>query len=564
MQTQHPAWWQDEVIYEIYPRSFNDSNGDGVGDLPGITAKLDYLQHLGVTLLWIAPFYRSPMVDMGYDIADYQAVDPLFGTLADLHELIRAARKRGLKVMLDLVANHTSDQHPWFQAALADPTSPYRKYYIFKTTTTGQPPNNWRGIFGGSTWTPVPNEPGTYYFHTFTAEQPDLNWENPALRSEMYRIINWWLAQGIAGFRLDAITHLKKDQDWASLPADGPDGLVSVTNKGLNRPGLGTFLREMRDATFARVDAVTIGEAAGVGDDQLGEFVGPNGYFSLIFDFSYLNLDVADANQWEEPRPWSVKQLATTIFASQTAMQQAGGKFANVLENHDQNRALSKFVPNPAERTPMAAKALATLYFFLAGVPVIYQGQELGMQNFQRTKIADFNDVSSLNNYYRLLAAGNSPATALAIVNWRSRDNARVPMQWDETATGGFTTGTPWLQMGIVRRGISVQTEAADPTSVLNYYRRLIRVWRSPTQRKVLRTGALLPVATGSDSVIAYRRRQADQCLLVLVNLSQQVVTSQSSYRGRVVLDNYTVAPPTTTQTITKLQPYQALVLWEL
>src|SRR5699024_7986929 len=283
-------WWQNDVVYQVYPRSFQDSNHDGVGDIPGIISRLDYIKSLGVTMIWISPIYKSPMVDMGYDIADYQAIDPQFGTLDDFKTLLAEAKKRDIKIIMDLVVNHTSDQHEWFQDALANPDSPYRDFYIFKKTNNGEAPNNWRGIFGGSTWEPVPGEDGTYYFHTFAKQQPDLNWENPKLRRAIYDMINWWLELGVAGFRVDAITHIKKDLDWASIPADDVDGLASVVKKGRNRPGVGEFLTELKQETFDKYDAVTVGEAYGLADSELEKFVGEDGYFSMVFDFSYMNI----------------------------------------------------------------------------------------------------------------------------------------------------------------------------------------------------------------------------------------------------------------------------------
>ncbi|CAM4342251.1 Alpha amylase, catalytic domain [Weissella hellenica] len=285
-------WWQNEVVYQVYPRSFQDTNHDGIGDIQGMINHLDYIKDLGVTMIWVSPIYKSPMVDMGYDIADYQDIDPQFGTLEDFKKFLMEAKKRDIKVIMDLVINHTSDQHQWFIDALANSDSEYRDYYIFKQTNDSEVPNNWRSIFGGSTWEPVPGEPGTYYFHTFAPQQPDLNWENPKLRQEIYKMINWWLDMGVAGFRVDAITHLKKDLDWASLPADGVDGLVSVVKKGQNRPGIDLFLSELKTETFDKYDALTVGEAYGVPDSDLGKYVGPDGYFSAIFDFSYMNIDV--------------------------------------------------------------------------------------------------------------------------------------------------------------------------------------------------------------------------------------------------------------------------------
>lgn len=443
-------WWLDEVVYQVYPRSFQDSNHDGIGDIRGIISRLDYIRDLGVTMIWVSPVYKSPMVDMGYDISDYQDIDPQFGSMADFKELLAEANKRGMKIVMDLVVNHTSDEHEWFQAALADKQSPYRDYYIFKTPADGKVPNNWRSLFGGSTWTEVPGEPGTYYFHSFAPEQPDLNWENPAMRRDIYDMINWWLEMGVAGFRIDAITHLKKDLDWASLPSDGPDGLVSVLKKGQNRPGIDDFLSELKSETFAKYDAVTIGEAYGVPDEDLHKYIGPDGYFSMIFDFSYMNIEVENTDEWYRGRSeWTTTDLRERMFNSQKQVHEIEGYLGNVLENHDQPRVLSKLISNAAYRTETAAKTLATMYYFLPGVPVIYQGQELGMKNFNRESIDDFNDVSSINNYEMALQGGLTEAEALDVINKKSRDNGRVPMQWTPDEFGGFSDQVPWLAMGM-------------------------------------------------------------------------------------------------------------------
>ncbi|EKK20463.1 glycosyl hydrolase [Fructilactobacillus florum 2F] len=558
---KQPAdWWKNEIIYEIYCRSFQDSNGDGIGDLQGIISRLDYLQELGVTALWIAPVYRSPMVDMGYDIAAYQQIDPVYGTMADMDELLEQAQARGIKIIMDMVLNHTSDQHPWFQAALQDPTSKYRDYYVFQHPANGQVPNNWRATFGGSTWEPVPNEPGTYYFHTFATEQPDLNWENPALRQELYRIINWWLDKGVAGFRLDAITQLKKDQDWASLPPDDDDGLVNVERKGLNRPGLGQFLAELKAATFSKYNAVTIGEAYGVPLEQLEEFVGPGGYFSMIFDFSYLNIDVQDANEWFKKNQWEVSDLAQTMFMSQQEIKKARGYFANVIENHDQNRAVSKFIRTEDHDNPAAAKALAALYFFLAGIPVIYQGQELGMTNFERSDLQEFNDLSSINNYQRALANGYRPNEALKIINFRSRDNARVPMPWDQTKFGGFSTVTPWLAPAANNVVRNVAQQRNDPASVWSFYQKLIRLRQDSHWEALWLEGEVVPVRTGEDEMIVYQRRLKQQTVQIMINLSGKVQPLRQVVVGQLELDSLATngKPPAE---IRDLQPYQVLIV---
>ncbi|ULQ50252.1 glycoside hydrolase family 13 protein [Liquorilactobacillus nagelii] len=550
-------WWKGEIVYQVYPRSFQDTNDDGIGDLQGVIQHLDYLKSLGVTMIWLSPVYQSPMVDMGYDISDYQAIDPQFGTMADFDQLLVEAKKRGIKLIMDLVVNHTSDQHTWFKQALADPSSPYRKYYIFKKTTDGKVPNNWRSIFGGSTWTEVPNEPGTYYFHTFAPQQPELNWENPKLRQAIYQMINWWLDKGIAGYRIDAITHLKKDLDWASLPPDGDDGLVAVTKKGQNRPGLNKFLDELKAATFDKYNAVTVGEAYGVPAGDLPQFIGPDGYFSMIFDFSYLNIDIANVDEWYRGKAdWSIKELKDTIFSAQKSIKQAGGWTANVLENHDQPRVLSKLIRNKAEQTPQAAKALAAMYYFLPGVPFIYQGQEIGMKNFQRTKISEFNDVSSINNYQMALKAGFQPQQALELLNDRSRDNARTPMQWNNTSFGGFSKTQPWLNMGNDRQEINVTDENLDPTSVLNFYRAMGKLRHNPHYQSTLIDGRLIELPA-PDDVIAYQRQLGEQIISVFVNLSAES-QKVSLTTGSLLLNSQTNLVQDATNLI--LHPYQAVV----
>lgn len=550
-------WWQDQVAYQIYPRSFQDTNADGIGDLQGIISKLDYLKGLGVTMVWISPIYQSPMVDMGYDISDYQAIDPQFGTMADFDELLAKANDHGIKIIMDLVVNHTSDQHAWFKAALADPNSKYRDYYIFKQTTDGQVPNNWRGIFGGSTWTAVPGEPGNYYFHTFAPQQPELNWENPALRQEIYQMINWWLDKGIGGFRIDAITHLKKDLDWASIEPDASDGMASVVKKGQNRPGINIFLDELKQETFDKYDCVTIGEAYGVPEADLARYIGPDGYFSMIFDFSYMNIDVKNVDEWFRGRAdWTVPELKDMLFNSQRAIHAIGGHAANVLENHDQPRVLSKLVPNMADQTPTAAKALAMMYYYLPGIPFIYQGQELGMKNAHRQSIDEFNDVSTLNNYREGLATGMSAQETLASVNAKSRDNARTPMQWDDSEFGGFSKVTPWLPMGDDRAGINFATEDADQASVLNFYRELNQL-RNTDIHRILVEGTLEPLNLGAN-IVAYERQLETEKVVILVNLDNQATTIDYKISS-IILNNLPTLMKNHEQVT--LAPYQALVV---
>lgn len=552
-------WWLDEVVYQVYPRSFQDSNHDGIGDIRGIISRLDYIRDLGVTMIWVSPVYKSPMVDMGYDISDYQDIDPQFGSMADFKELLAEANKRGMKIIMDLVVNHTSDEHEWFQAALADKQSPYRDYYIFKTPADGQVPNNWRSLFGGSTWTEVPGEPGTYYFHSFAPEQPDLNWENPAMRRDIYDMINWWLEMGVAGFRIDAITHLKKDLDWASLPSDGPDGLVSVLKKGQNRPGIDDFLSELKAETFAKYDAVTIGEAYGVPDEDLHKYIGPDGYFSMIFDFSYMNIEVENTDEWYRGRSeCTTTDLRERMFNSQKQVHEIEGYLGNVLENHDQPRVLSKLISNAAYRTETAAKTLATMYYFLPGVPVIYQGQELGMKNFNRESIDDFNDVSSINNYEMALQGGLTEAEALDVINKKSRDNGRVPMQWTPDEFGGFSDQVPWLAMGDDRDGVDVQTELANSDSVLHYYQALGQLRQNPLWRDLIVSGEFYPLSGMPADVIAYQRRLGGRLLTVVINLSEKPNRVSLTQPGEVLCKAGTV---TQRGHRFQLPPYTAIVL---
>ena len=335
-------WWKKEVAYQIYPKSFKDSNGDGIGDLRGIIEKLDYLEDLGVTLLWLCPIYKSPMDDNGYDISDYYDINPEFGTMADLEELIEKAKAKGIKIIMDLVINHSSDEHAWFQEALKDPNSPYHDYYIFKSSKDGKEPNNWRSVFGGSVWQKVEGR-DEYYFHAFSKKQPDLNWENPTLRQELYKMINWWLDKGIAGFRVDAINFIKKDQRYLDGPVDGQDGLSACFAYSRNQPGIEVFFDELKKETFEKHNCMTVAEAVGVQYKDLGIFIGEQGCFSMMFDFNYCNFDISEDEEWFKRQDWTTKQFKELLFTSQREVQKLGW-IASFLENHDQPRAIDKFI----------------------------------------------------------------------------------------------------------------------------------------------------------------------------------------------------------------------------
>ena len=398
-------WWKKEIVYQIYPKSFKDSNHDGIGDIQGIIEKLDYLQDLGVTMLWICPVYQSPMDDNGYDISDYYQIHPDFGTMDDMDELIQKAKERHIKIIMDLVINHTSDEHAWFQEALKNPDSPYRNYYIFKEGKNNQPPTNWRSVFSGSVWEKVPHEDHMYYFHSFSKKQPDLNWENPQMREDIYRMINWWLDKGIAGFRVDAINFIKKDQSWQDGPVDGADGLSSCFEFARNQPGIEVFFQELREKTFDVHQCMTVAEAVGVPYHQLDIFIGEKGCFSMMFDFNYSHIDITEHEEWFPIQNWTMQEYKNKIFLSQKEIFKTGwcGTF---LENHDMQRSLNRLIRNPQERTSKAAKALGQLFMFLKGTPFIYQGEEIGMINNYRLSINDFDDLNSHAQYHRALQEG--------------------------------------------------------------------------------------------------------------------------------------------------------------
>ncbi|WP_214857193.1 alpha-glucosidase [Exiguobacterium sp. s191] len=553
------SWWKEEVVYQIYPKSFKDHNGDGIGDLRGITTQLDYLSKLGITMIWICPIYQSPMDDNGYDISDYYTIHPDFGTMSDLDELLATAKEYNIKIVLDLVVNHTSDEHAWFQDVLKQPeTSPYRDYYVLKKGTTGQPPTNWRSVFGGSVWEPIQGS-DLYYFHSFGVKQPDLNWENPTLREEIYEMIEFWLQKGLSGFRVDAITFIKKDQTFSNLPADGVDGLVKCTKKTRNQPGIEIFLHELKERTFDRYNCVTIGEAPGVPYEQYDDFIGENGYFSMIFDFRYADLDVESGSEWFKRVDWNVNDFKQMLFRSQNKLQESGWA-ANFLENHDQNRSISKYIKNPEERHFYSASMLGAMYFFLRGTPFIYQGQEIGMTNFTRESIHDFDDISSIDQYYRSMQEGHSEQEALHFINLRSRDNSRTPFHWTHHEHAGFSDATPWLKMNENYRDINVALQEHSATSLLNFYRLMISIRQHSEASDTLVYGDFLPLYETHPHLVAYERKLGEEAVICYFNFSNQYIDLPNEPKGTVLLDNYHFVDGVS-ETPSILRPYHALLL---
>ena len=514
-------WWKKEIAYQIYPKSFKDSNGDGIGDLRGIIEKLDYLEDLGVTLLWLCPIYKSPMDDNGYDISDYYDINPEFGTMADLEELIEKAKNKGIKIIMDLVINHSSDEHAWFQEALKDPNSPYHDYYIFKEGSKSI--NNWRSMFGGTVWEKVPGR-DEVYLHVFHKKQPDLNWENEEVRKELYDMVNWWLEKGIAGFRIDAITFIKKDLTWKDREADGVDGLAKCTKAARNQPGIGEFLNELKENTFKKHDCMTVAEAPGVPYEELEEFIGEDGYFSMIFDFRYADLDVASGSEWFKRVPWTIKDLNQKIMDSQMALQKCGWG-ANFIENHDQPRATTKYLKENQDNKD-AVKTLAAMYFLLRGTPFIYQGQELGMVNFQRKGIEEFNDISSIDQYYRAIDEGLTERESLRAINLRSRDNTRTPFPWNGQKYGGFSTEKPWLKMTEEHPKVNAVDQVGREGSIYQFYKEMINFRQNSEYKNCLVFGNIEPMES-SENVIAYRRYTEDESIECWFNLGVEEVTEE-------------------------------------
>ena len=531
-------WWHDKVAYQIYPKSFCDSNGDGIGDLKGIISKLDYLKALGIDILWLSPIYKSPFVDQGYDIADYYAIAEQFGTMEDFDELLAEAKKRSIGIIMDLVVNHCSDQHVWFQKALKDPEGEYGQCFYFRKGKDGRAPSNYRSYFGGNCWEPVKGT-NYYYFHMFAKEQPDLNWENPKVRESVYRMVNWWLDKGLAGFRIDAIINIKKDLAFPDLEPDGPDGLAACWKMVERVDGVGEMLEDLKEHTFAKRDAFTVGEVFNMKEDEMTEFIGDNGHFSTIFDFSAHMLSDGK-HGWYDAEPITFEAWRQALCDSQRRVQKVGFE-ANIIENHDEPRGVSRFLPSYA-RNAAGAKMLGTVSVLFRGMPFIYQGQEIGMQNAVWNSVEEFNDINTIDQYQTARKAGLSDAEALKVCSEMSRDNARTPMQWSDTENAGFTTGTPWLKVNEKYHAINVADQEKDPDSVLQYYRKLIALRKSEAYRELFTYGEFTQVYGKMDHIMAYTRTLDEKKVLVAANFGEtEVVLSVQQPVKQVLLFNQPV-----------------------
>ena len=560
-------WWHDKIVYQVYPKSFYDTDGNGIGDVRGVTEKLDYLKDLGIDIIWLSPIYQSPMADQGYDISDYYKIDPSFGTIEDMDELISEAKKRGISILMDLVANHCSDEHEWFKQACADPDGKYGEYfYIRDKKADGSMPTNWRSYFGGSAWEELPGHPEKVYLHVFHKKQPDLNWENPEVREEIYKNINWWMDKGLGGFRIDAIMNIKKPAVFKDYETDRADGLSPLVRMLDEAQGIGDFLEKMKEKTFAKYDAFTVGEAMS-GNQDLEAFIGEDGYMSSIFDFEENTYGRSPEGwyAWKQCLPENYKCCA---FKAQERIGKTGF-LSNIIENHDEPRGVSRYIP-AEEKSDASKKALACAYFFLRGIPFIYQGQEIGMENKVFRSVDEVDDIGTLDQYQIAINAGCTVEEALKAITRYSRDNARTPMQWTAGENAGFTEGTPWLPVNENYKEINVEKNLQEPDSVLHFYREMIKLRKNPVYKDTFVYGELEPRMKEIKNLMAYRRKSVRSGevngvtedtpeMAVLINMQsepQKVPVVEAS--GKLLLSNQ--GAPEICGEYVILKPWQAVV----
>lgn len=549
-------WWMGKVAYQIWPKSFADSNGDGIGDLEGIIGKLDYLKDLGIDIIWISPLYKSPLVDQGYDISDYYDINPLFGDLETMDRLLAEAKKRDMYIVMDLVVNHCSDEHEWFKKACADPDGEYGKYFYIAEKKDGKLPCNWRSYFGGSVWEPIPGT-DKYYFHAFHKKQPDLNWENPKVRQEVYKMMNWWFERGIAGFRIDAIINIKKKLPFCDYEPDRDDGMVSIVRMLEDAEGIGEFLEEMKHETFDKYDAFTVGEVFNEKDSELREFIGENGHFSSKFDFAPEICGKGGA--WYEHETVTPEMYKNAIFDSQLRVADIGF-LSNIIENHDEPRGVCRYIPD-GDLNDTSKKALAAVYFFLRGIPFIYQGQEIGMENCPFESIDQIDDISSKDEYKVCRDAGYSEEESMKLLRVYSRDNARTPVQWSDEENAGFSTHKPWMIVNPNYRKINLAKQKDDRNSVYAFYKKMIALYKDPAYHETLTFGRFEPYMRETKNLIAYYRKGEGQTLLVLANFQNEPQTVMlPEAAGNVILNNCASVDVDDNGSIT-LGGYQAVMI---
>ncbi|MBM6668132.1 alpha-glucosidase [Lacrimispora saccharolytica] len=548
------AWWKEAVVYQIYPRSFMDSNGDGIGDINGITSRLDYLKELGVDVLWLSPVYQSPNDDNGYDISDYQAIMEEFGTMEDFDRMLEGIHARGMKLVMDLVVNHTSDEHPWFVESRKSKDNPYRDYYIWREGKDGKEPNNWGSCFSGSAWE-YDKTTDMYYLHLFSKKQPDLNWDNPKVRDEVFQMMNWWCEKGIDGFRMDVISLISKKP---GLP-DGyqAPGALYGDSGCANGPHVHEYLQEMNQKVLSHYDLMTVGECAGVTIEEAKKYANADGReLSMVFQFEHVEAN-GPMGKWTDERV-QLKDFKTTMSKWQTELE---GKAWNslFLGNHDQARSVSRFGNDAPEYRAVSAKMLVTCLHMMQGTPYVYQGEELGMTNCPFPTLEDLRDIESINAFHELTEAGKvNPEDMMRYIRLRGRDNARTPMQWDDGANAGFTTGTPWIMVNPNYTEINAKTEMEDPDSVFRYYQKIIGLRK---KEKVMVYGTYQLLDPDNEKLYVYTRTLDNEKLLVICNFTEEEETysvPEEFSKGEVLISSYHREKA---EKEIMLKPYEALVL---
>ena len=541
-------WWKEAVAYQVYPRSFNDSNNDGIGDLPGMVEKLDYLKDLGIDVIWLSPMYKSPNDDNGYDISDYQDIMEEFGTMEDFNHLLSEIHKREMKLILDLVVNHTSDEHPWFIESRSSKDNPKRDWYIWADPKSdGSEPNNWESIFNGSTWE-YDDTTKQYYFHLFSKKQPDLNWSNPDVREAVFKMMNWWFEKGIDGFRVDAITHIKKTFEAGDLPVPKGKQYAPAFDVDMNQPGIQDWLQEMKDKSLSHYDIMTVGEANGVNPDNAKEWVGEKeGKFNMIFQFEHLGLWSTGDSKFD------VLSYKNVLNRWQKQLEGIGWN-ALFIENHDQPRRVSTW-GDDKKYWFESATSHAVVYFLQQGTPFIYQGQEIGMTNYPFESIETFNDVAVKTEYQIVKSQGGDVNQLLDKYKMENRDNSRTPMQWTNEVNGGFTEGTPWFPVNPNYKTINVAQQSEDSDSVLNFYKRLIKLKKSDD---IYTYGEFNLIDDANENIFAYTRKLNNKTVLVAGNLTDHVASLNLPFEvepSQIKLHNYK-----NDLDITNMRPFEAFV----
>jgi len=533
-------WWQEAVVYQIYPRSFQDSNGDGIGDIPGIIQRLPYLKKLGIQVIWLSPIYQSPNDDNGYDISDYQKILPEFGTMADVEEMLQVAHQLGLKIMMDLVVNHTSDEHDWFKASRKTKNNPYRDYYIWRDPVDGHEPNNWLSDFGGSAWT-YDQQTEQYYLHIFSKKQPDLNWDNPVLRNEIYATMTWWLNKGVDGFRMDVINLISKDSDFPDDPNVDAVNHTSSMNFVANGQHVHHYLKEMNQQVLSHYDVITVGEAPNVTTADAIKYAGlDSNELQMVFQFEHVEIDNSPEGlgKWSDER-FKLVDLKRILSKWQSALD---GKAWNSLywNNHDRPRVVSRFGNDSDEYREKSAKMLAVTLHFMQGTPYIYQGEEIGMTNIALSSINHYQDIDTRHAYQDLVVDQKrvTPERMMQFIHHSSRDNARTPMQWDNTVNAGFTTGQPWLTVNPNYRHINVNQSLEDEHSIFHFYKKIIALRQ---QLPIITTGRYEVLDLEDNDVYAYKRVDGESQLLIVSNFSstEQTRHYQLGQQAELLISNY-------------------------